>query len=64
MVSKGYIEREGKAFGLEIRLKVYEPGKEHVGEQVDETTGSLPYALSFFCKLWAWRRGHGWLPLH
>lgn len=61
---KGYIEREGRQFGLEIRLKVYLPGKEHVGEQVDETTGSLYYGIALLCKLWAWHRGHGWLPVH
>lgn len=59
----GYIEREGRQFGFVTRIKVYLHGRTGVGEQVAEAEGPQ-YGVAFFCKVWAWLHGYGWLPVH
>jgi hypothetical protein len=54
----GYIEREGRQFGIETRVRLYAPGKEQVCE-----SASPFFCVALVCKLWGLSKGHGWLPV-
>lgn len=58
------IEREGRQFGLEDRVRVRAP---NYGENPGVVLHELDAAIWLFpvlrCRLWALRHGYGWLPV-